>query len=229
MQTLPAPVIAAINHLLGQAAWAREKLAPFAGHSALIKLPPFEAAFLIGEDGCISPASAAAELEVSISLPAETPLLALQGKDAVMRAARIEGSAEFAEALAFVIRNLRWDAEEDLSGIVGDIAAHREILAGADEQGAIVDLDVTSDRDIGCGAGGHEGDFLVGSLDFEVFRQGDVAVAQLVERARRAPRQLLEDLHGVHVPAEAGEQRGLVAAARAHLEHLVGGAQRADA
>ena len=129
MQALPAPLLAAINHLLGQAAWAREKLVPFAGHSARIKLPPFEAAFLIGEDGCISASAAEAEMEVSISLPAAAPLLALQGKDAVMRAARIEGSAEFAEALGFVIRNLRWDVEEDLSRIVGDIAAHR-VVAG---------------------------------------------------------------------------------------------------
>ena len=49
-----------------------------------------------------------------------------------MRAARIEGSAEFAEALGFVIRNLRWDAEEDLSTVVGDIAAHR-IVTGTKE------------------------------------------------------------------------------------------------
>jgi len=129
MQALPAPLLGAINHLLGQAAWAREKLAPFAGHAALIKLPPFEAAFLIGADGGISAPAPDAELEVSISLPAATPLLMLQGKDAVMRAARIEGSAEFAEALGFVIRNLRWDAEEDLSKMVGDVAAHR-IVAG---------------------------------------------------------------------------------------------------
>jgi ubiquinone biosynthesis protein UbiJ len=125
MQALPTPLLAAINHLLGQASWAREKLAPFAGHAAQIKLPPFEAAFLIGADGCLSAPLPDAALEVSISLPAATPLLALQGKDAVMRAARIEGSAEFAEALGFVIRNLRWDAEEDLSRIIGDIAAHR--------------------------------------------------------------------------------------------------------
>ncbi|WP_310452717.1 hypothetical protein [Sulfuritalea sp.] len=132
MQALPAPLQAAINHLLGQAAWAREKLAPFAGHAAQIKLPPFEAAFLIGADGSISAPAADAVLEVSIALPATTPLLALQGKDAVMRAARIEGSAEFAAALGFVIRNLRWDAEEDLSNLVGDIAAHR-IVGGTRE------------------------------------------------------------------------------------------------
>lgn len=132
MQALPAPLQAAVNHLLGQASWAREKLAPFAGHAAQIKLPPFEAAFLIGPDGCISAPAPDANLEVAISLPAATPLLALQGKDAVMRAARIEGSAEFAEALGFVIRNLRWDAEEDLSTIIGDIAAHR-IVTGTKE------------------------------------------------------------------------------------------------
>ena len=132
MQSLPAPLFAAINHLLAQASWAREKLMPFAGHAALIKLPPFEAAFLVGEDGCIAAPTPEAELEVTISLPAATPLLALQGKDTVMRAARIEGSAEFAEALGFVIRNLRWDAEEDLSRVVGDIAAHR-IVAGTEQ------------------------------------------------------------------------------------------------
>ena len=132
MQALPSPLLAAINHLLGQAAWAREKLVPFAGHAAQIKLPPFEAAFLIGDDGFLAVPAPEANLEVSISLPASTPLLALQGKDAVMRAARIEGSAEFAETLGFVIRNLRWDAEEDLSKVFGDIAAHR-IVAGTRE------------------------------------------------------------------------------------------------
>jgi ubiquinone biosynthesis protein UbiJ len=130
MLPLPPPIQAAINHVLGQAAWAREKLMPFAGHAAQIKLPPFEAAFLITTDGSISAPPPEAELEVSISLPATTPLLALQGKDAVMRAARIEGSAEFAQALGFVIRNLRWDAEEDLSRLVGDVAAHRIVKGG---------------------------------------------------------------------------------------------------
>lgn len=130
MLPLPAPLQAAINHLLGQASWAREKLMPFAGHAAQIKLPPFEAAFLITPEGSIAAPEPGAETEVTISLPATTPLLALQGKEAVMRAARIDGSAEFAQALGFVIRNLRWDAEEDLSRLVGDVAAHRIVKGG---------------------------------------------------------------------------------------------------
>ena len=130
MQGLPAPALLAVNHLLDQAAWARAKLAPYAGHAAQISLPPFEAAFLILEDGRLASPSAAAEPEVRIALPAMAPLLMLQGSEAVMREARLEGSANFAEALGFVIRNLRWDVEEDLSKLVGDIAAHR-LVGGA--------------------------------------------------------------------------------------------------
>ncbi len=42
-----------------------------------------------------------------------------------MAGASVEGNAEFATELSFVFRHLRWDAEEDLSRLVGDIAAHR--------------------------------------------------------------------------------------------------------
>jgi ubiquinone biosynthesis protein UbiJ len=49
----------------------------------------------------------------------------LQGQEALLRAVRISGSAEFAETLGYVIRHLRWDAEEDLARAMGDIAAHR--------------------------------------------------------------------------------------------------------
>lgn len=132
MQGLPAPALLAVNHLLAQASWARARLVPYAGHVAQISLPPFEAAFLVLDDGLLAAPAEDATPEVRIVLPATAPLLALQGKDAVMHAARLEGSANFAEALGFVIRNLRWDVEEDLSKVVGDIAAHRLVNGGRD-------------------------------------------------------------------------------------------------
>jgi ubiquinone biosynthesis protein UbiJ len=127
MLPLPAPIQAAINHVLGQAAWAREKLMPFAGHAAQIKLPPFEAAFLITRTAHAAP-EAGAELEVAISCRHNVAACAArQGRR--QRGAH-RGSAEFAQALGFVIRNLRWDAEEDLSRLVGDVAAHRIVKGG---------------------------------------------------------------------------------------------------
>ena len=122
---IPAtPLLAAFNHVLDQAEWARQKLVPFAGRSAHISMSPLAFSFAIDADGRLI-ASTATTADVEITLPANTPLLALQGPEQVMKAARINGQAEFADTLGFVLRNLRWDIEEDLSKVVGDIAARR--------------------------------------------------------------------------------------------------------
>ena len=63
--------------------------------------------------------------DVSITLPSDAPLRALTDRSSLFTAAKISGSAELAESLGFVFRNLRWDVESDLSLLVGDIAARR--------------------------------------------------------------------------------------------------------
>lgn len=136
-RALSAPALAAVNHLLGQAAWAREKLRAFAGQCVRVEWsPPVLAAaslvFEITPDGLLATPGAGADsvAAVSIVLPAGAPLLVLQGQEALLRATRISGSAEFAETLGYVLRHLRWDVEEDLARVVGDIAAHR-LVGGA--------------------------------------------------------------------------------------------------
>lgn len=121
--------LGALNHLLAQADWARVKLVPFAGRTARLAMPPFQLDLAIRADGYLE-ATAGSEPDVVMTLPADTPLRALQGKEKIIEAARVEGNAHLATELSFVLRNLRWDAEEDLSRVVGDIAAHR-IVQGA--------------------------------------------------------------------------------------------------
>ena len=67
---------------------------------------------------------------VSISLPADAPLRDLIDRPSLFASGRISGSAELAECLGFVFRNLRWGAENDLSRLVGDIAARRLVAGG---------------------------------------------------------------------------------------------------
>jgi ubiquinone biosynthesis protein UbiJ len=43
----------------------------------------------------------------------------------------VEGDTALASALTGVLTGLRWDVEEDLSRIVGDLAAHRLTRAGS--------------------------------------------------------------------------------------------------
>ncbi len=128
---IEAPALGVLNHLLGQAAWARAKLAPFAGRKACFIMPPLQLAFCVTAEGLFQTATDEAEADVTVTLPADSPLQALQGIDRLMAAAHVTGNAEFATDLSFVLRNLRWDAEEDLSRFVGDIAAHRLVRSAS--------------------------------------------------------------------------------------------------
>lgn len=119
------PSIAVLNHLLAQADWARDRLRPFAGRRASIVAQPLVMVFSIGDDGDVVATDTSGETDVAIELAALTPLRLLGGRQAMFAGAHISGAADFAEALGFVLRNLRWDIEEDLSRVVGDIAAHR--------------------------------------------------------------------------------------------------------
>ena len=116
--------LAALNHLLQGADWARARLTPFAGRTARLNAPPLCLDIVVDDDGLFAETGVNV-FDVSIELPAGAPLRALGGAEEIFKTAHITGSAEFANALGFVLRNLRWDFEEDLSRSVGDIAAHR--------------------------------------------------------------------------------------------------------
>jgi ubiquinone biosynthesis protein UbiJ len=129
---LDLALLQAFNRLLAAAPWARERLAPFAGQRARLILGPLPVTFRIAADGTFESLGTEAPA-VDIALPADAPLALLQGqgRDALMRKAHITGSADFAEALGFVLRNLEWDVEEDISRAIGDIAARRLVKAVA--------------------------------------------------------------------------------------------------
>lgn len=121
-------ILAALNHLLAGAPWARKHLATFAARSARFDIPPLGISLEVTSDGYFAPASDATAPDVIIRLPANAPFKLVQGLDKVLSEATVEGNAEFATALSFVFRHLRWDVEEDLSKLIGDIAAHRLVL-----------------------------------------------------------------------------------------------------
>jgi ubiquinone biosynthesis protein UbiJ len=115
--------IALLNRLLVRESWAREKLAPFAGRVARLELPLLVVMFAIGEGGTLT----AAQGEASVSLIVDTAALPslLTDPKALMRNVKLQGDAEFAQALGFVLQNLKPEPEEDLAPFVGDAAAVR--------------------------------------------------------------------------------------------------------
>jgi ubiquinone biosynthesis protein UbiJ len=131
MNAAEAVCLAALDHLLEQAGWARERLRPYAGRHVRLDLAPFALAFAVTGDGTLAASPADAAPEVTLALPLAEALAALgSGWDAAMTKVRVSGSADLADALAFVFRHLRWDIEEDLAKFTGDIAAHRLVTGG---------------------------------------------------------------------------------------------------
>lgn len=122
-------VLAAANHLLRQEGWPLARLRPFAGRSARLALANFALTLRIADDGSFVAADGSGAdgtaPDVSLQLPATALGELLQGPEAVMAQAHVEGNAEFAEVLGQVLRNLRWDIEDDLAKVIGDVAAHR--------------------------------------------------------------------------------------------------------
>ena len=127
---IPSPTATAINHVLAASPLARERLAKFAGKTAEFKVGPLTVSLTVQTTGEVTRAvpEATRDLEVRMS-PFLLPRLAANDEAAV-REVEMAGDTEFAHEISYLAKNLRWDVEEDLSRVVGDIAAHR-IVGGA--------------------------------------------------------------------------------------------------
>ena len=123
-QIASSTAIAVLNRMLSREAWAREKLAPFAGCSARFDAAPFGLTLQVAEDGTLAAADQG-EPAVTIGVALSSLPLALFDPQAAMKDVRLSGDAEFAQALAFVLQNLRPEPEEELSRFIGDAAAQR--------------------------------------------------------------------------------------------------------
>ena len=123
-QLATTAALGALNRMLAREQWARERLAPFAGRVARFEAPPFALALRIDEGGVFADA---ARLEPAVTVGADLAALplALGDPQAMMRNVSLKGDADFAQALAFVLQNLRPEPEEELSRFVGDVAAQR--------------------------------------------------------------------------------------------------------
>lgn len=118
-------IVPPINHVLRQASWAREKLSAHSGKVARIALLPFTFDLAVKENGEVAAAGADALPAVELTLTPALLLRILSGSEAAASEVTVSGDALFAADINTLARNLRYDAEEDLSRLVGDIAAHR--------------------------------------------------------------------------------------------------------
>jgi len=135
---LPRPadlLLRGFNALLRREPWAGERLASHAGKSVRVASGAWSLQISIGSDGALQACDASVVPDVTLSIPADRlrDLPAAwrgQGLAGITALARIQGDAGLAHLVSDLARDLRWDVEDDLSRVVGDVMAVRLVQGG---------------------------------------------------------------------------------------------------
>jgi len=127
---LVVPAARPVNHLLHAASWARDKLKSYSGKTVCFNCASFSVALTVLASGAVQDAAPGVEPDAEFTLTPAIALRAMTGEDTAWHEIRISGDVGFSSTVALVAQHLRWDAEEDLSRVFGDIAAHRMVQTG---------------------------------------------------------------------------------------------------
>lgn len=129
MNTPPLTVFnaAILNHLLNQQPWSRDQLCLLAGKIFCLSIPPVSLTLLIESNGEFSALSQSADHtpDATLTLPPAAALRFALTRQLDMAELNIQGDYEIASTVGRILRDLKWDMEEDLSRVVGDIPAHQ--------------------------------------------------------------------------------------------------------
>lgn len=135
----PLPAYASVcarllNGLLAREDWAQERLSRHTGKSLRFVVAPWQINLCIRADGKVEVSDPAIVPDVTLTLPREKlgqlPAILRQGDtDEITALLHIQGEAGLAQVVSELARGLRWDIEDDLARVVGDVAAVR--LVGA--------------------------------------------------------------------------------------------------
>lgn len=114
-----------LNHVVMQEPEAQGRLTRQQGRTLLAQWRQFELRLQITPAGLLDLAPATARPDLTITVEQESPWriaqTAMQGdKPAV----RIEGDVQLAAEVNWLADHLRWDVEEDLARLIGDVPAH---------------------------------------------------------------------------------------------------------
>ncbi len=125
---LTSAIIAPANHLLRSEKWGCESLRVHAGRAICIQaLPLINLTLQINEHGELQSVGRLHAVDTTMRFsPLQVPSLLAQESRAFDRI-QIAGDEELAKALIVIGKNINWAAilAQDVSGVIGDVAAHR--------------------------------------------------------------------------------------------------------
>ena len=114
-----------LNHVLAQEKAATARLVRQKGRVVLVQWSRFTVLFIVTPAGLLDLATAGSAPDLSLVVADDSAVSIAQ---AVLRGdrptVRIEGYVQLAAEVNWLVDNVRWDLEDDLSRVIGDAPAH---------------------------------------------------------------------------------------------------------
>ncbi len=110
-----------VNHVLSQNDWMKTKLKGFEGKSIAINISNVIVNFIIKDGGQIFLIDNCDKPDSIIEMSFETLISQITNKK--IADISIQGDIELAKEVTDVLKKIKWDIEEDLSQVIGDVPA----------------------------------------------------------------------------------------------------------
>ena len=137
VQEVQRRIVLLLNHVLQQEPEAMARLTRQQGRVLLFHWREFEFKLLLTPAGLLDLAAADTPSDLTLSVTEPSPVALMRAALAGDKpAVRIEGDVQLAADISWLVEHVRWDIEEDLARLLGDVPAHglaeaaRRALAG---------------------------------------------------------------------------------------------------
>ena len=127
-----------LNHVLMQEPEAMERLVRQKGRVARVQWRNFNMALLVTPAGLLNLAPEGAQPDLQLEVLDASPLALAQAAFAGSKPnLRIQGDVQLAADINWLVDNVKWDVEEDMARIMGDVPAHTLANIGRTVAGAV--------------------------------------------------------------------------------------------
>ncbi|WP_229007770.1 SCP2 domain-containing protein [Methylophilus sp. Leaf408] len=122
-----------LQHLMQQNSWTAPLLQPYANQTICMDFKVARVALTILQNGELAVAADSATADATIHLPPSLAMRLLRKDPLASSLIKIDGDVALGIEIGKIFSAIRWDVEEDLSKIVGDVAAYQVVQLGQEK------------------------------------------------------------------------------------------------
>lgn len=116
-----------LQHLMQQNSWTAPLLQPYAHQTLCLDFKVARVMLTILSHGELAVAADSAQADATIHLPPSLAMRLLRQDPLAHSLIKIEGDAALGMEVGKILSAIRWDVEDDLSRLVGDVAAYQVV------------------------------------------------------------------------------------------------------